>query len=292
MCKKWICGLLENILPIWGNRVFYKKIEEKIKKIENNEIQEINLSSLEFAGDLSKVSLQVVENTYKETLERKKKIEEKAKVNILGITVFIALISGLSSYVTKLYSVAENISINLGLFLLGSLVAFYVLNGGLLSLEVLMDKNKVYLLNEEELLLNKKLRKRVYARNIELNGCYNLIRNNYIYSSYQCIKHGLILMMILFCISIFPLYNNNSDEIKKEIKKINEKALFLEEGLKMTNLDLSNRKKELESIKEKLLIVEFENKKMKERLTEKKDFQNQETLLKKVEKIKTSSNRQ
>ena len=245
--------LIEEIIPVSSNRRFKKILEDKIKKLQCIDIQEIDLSRLEYSGDLTKVCLENVKDSYSKSLDRKKLLEDKATVNVLGVTIFISLVSILSSNVIKIYSIIQNSFVEILVFLAASLAVFYMFYGGILALEVLMSVNKIYILNEEETLISEGLQKKVYAKNIDLNGYYNTIRNNYIYSSYQCIRNSLIIFVIIFLISIFP----NSNNLNKK-----ESLLFMEE----INSELNKQEYEIKDNQRDILELQKENTLLKSRI--------------------------
>lgn len=233
--------IIENTLPFLQNKKYNRPIEENIDKLNKTEIEDINLDKLGYSSNLTNVPINIIENSYRDSLERKKVIEDKAKINVIGITIFISLISSLSSSIVKIYSFTNNKFVRLGIYLCCFVTILYMLQGGILALEVLMNKNRVYLLTEEELSIqDKSKQKKAYARSIELNGYSNTLRNNYIFSSYQCIRNALIFLMIITLIYVFPYLNNGNDKIEKEINTINNNNIEVRKKLDTINSDLNN----------------------------------------------------
>jgi len=249
----------ENIFPFLGNNDSNKKIMCKIDDIFDKDLEQIDLKRMNCAGDLSKISVEIVKSTYDETLERKKTIEDKAKVNVLGVTIFSSLITALSTSIIKLYSFAENDIMKYILFFFGVLAIFYMLYGGILSLEVLMSKSKIYLLNEEDQILKRNFKKRAYARSIDLNGYSNLIRNNYITSSYQCIRNGLYILLIIFSLALLPVLKDNTNMQEKNIEKLNNKIQELENKLNYSDVQLKNKTTEIEDMKKDIYILQMKS---------------------------------
>lgn len=205
-----IKNIIDILFPFYDNYKINKSIKLKMVDLETKDSTSIDLKELKFASDLSRVPLEMVKTTYNSSLERKKTIEDKAKINVLGVTLVVPLITAVSSSIIKLYSLVQIEIIKYILFLIGIAPIIYIVIGGILALEVLMNKNKIYMLYETEKILKKSLQKKSYAINIELNGYSNIIRTNYICTSYQCIRNGLCILLILFTIVLFPAINNNS----------------------------------------------------------------------------------
>lgn len=257
--KNKVIDIKDNIFPFWGNYKANKKIMTKISAIYETDIENINLSNLNCAGDLSRVPLKIAEKTYNETLDRKKTIEDKAKINVLGVTIFTSLVTALSTSIIKIYSVIENNVIRYIVFIIVVAAIIYMLYGGILALEVLMNKNKIYLLNEDEQILNKRLRKKIYGRNIDLNGYSNLIRTNYITSSYQCIRNGLYILLVIFSLELFPTLNYNNNKQEEKFQKLNNQIVELKYKLQDSRSQLVSRSKEIEDIKKSIYKLQEEN---------------------------------
>lgn len=272
--KDKVIDIKDNIFPFWGNYKSNKKIITKINTIYETDIESINLSNLNCAGDLSRVPLEIVEKTYNDTLERKKTIEDKAKINVLGVTIFTSLVTALSTSIIKLYSVIGNNIIKYIVFIVGFAAIIYMLYGGILALEVLMNKNKIYLINEDEQILNKRLRKKIYGKNIDLNGYSNLIRTNYITSSYQCIRNGLYILLIIFSIGLLPLLNDNNNKQDEKLEKLNNQILELKYKLQYSESLLVDKGKEVETIKENISKLQEENDLLNKRFEKHNDRKN------------------
>lgn len=260
--------IVGNIFPFIGNSRLSKKIMKKINIIYDMDPNDIDLQHLNWAGNLLKVPLQIVEKTYHEALERKKTIEDKAKINIFGVTIFISLITALSTSIVALYSQLENDIFKYMLFIMGIVAIFYMMCGGLLALEVLMNKNTVYHINEDEQIIKKNLRKKIYGKLIDLNGYYNIIRNNYINSSYQCIRNALYILLVIFCINLLPCLNNAASEEKKKLEELNDQITDLKYDVKHTKEEIEDKNKEIEKIQNNINELQEENNLMNIRIQE------------------------
>lgn len=252
--------IIGNVFPAYGNRAASKMIMEKINDIFNKDPNNINLKDLHCASDLSKVPLNIVEKTYHEALERKKTIEDKAKINIFGVTIFISLITALSTSIVNLYSRLANNVVKYVFFIIGISAILYMLFGGLLALEVLMNKNTIYIINEDEQIVKKNIRKKIYAKLIDLNGYYNIIRNNYINSSYQCIRNALYILLVIFIINLLPFLNNDTNNQQEELEKMNKQITELKLEMRYVKEELENKNKNIEKIQNSINNLQEENK--------------------------------
>lgn len=215
--KDCLLELPEEVFPFWGNYRDNKKLEDKIKKLSKEDERTLDLSSLSVAGDLSQVPLNFVIEAYNKSLERKVTIENKAKINVLGVTIFTSILTAVTKNVILLYSAINNEYMQFFFYISGIITVFYIMVGGYFALKVLMTRMYIYLTVEKVRILPYDIQKNFYGKNIELNGYSNLIRTNYIYTSYQCMRNGLFIFFFLFIVSLWPgLYVDKENDFIKE----------------------------------------------------------------------------
>lgn len=73
-------------------------------------------------------------------------------------------------------------------YVFGITAVLYLLFGGFFDLELLMKKNRIYITRDMETILPKEVQKKIYGRNNILNEKSNLIRTNYMNTSYQYLR--------------------------------------------------------------------------------------------------------
>ena len=79
-----------------------------------------------------------------------------------------------------------------------SIVAiWYMIIAGLASAKVFLTDIMIYKIDDTE----DKLRQQ-YRKNIILNRLSNVVRSNYIYTAYECLRNSLILLFGLFVFMI------------------------------------------------------------------------------------------
>jgi hypothetical protein len=241
--------LLNWIFPLWNLVNANKKINKKMKNFKVNLEDEEFFS--EFMRDCQNIHFEQVQSIFNNTIENRKSLEEKAKTNILIVTVAITVILGLSSL---LFSIPEKVSNNsLVIFMIGILFLIsliYMIIGSILSLMTLNAgelKEKydwspralsyIESLTDE----NEKSREKKYLLSsyIELNNLTNLKLNNFASSTYEHIRNSLVTFFLIgvsiTLVFVFtnkdsknPLQNNlvkqNEilESIKGELEHINE----------------------------------------------------------------------
>ncbi|MBP2073419.1 hypothetical protein [Thermoanaerobacterium butyriciformans] len=97
---------------------------------------------------------------------------------------------------------------------------------------VLVKENSVYKIWPEDLLSGEEKLKEVYALNTEMNINKNIIRNNYIYTSYECIINSLICLSIIFLLSLLPINDHQLNHLaysaNESDRYINYKIIYTE----------------------------------------------------------------
>ena len=227
------------LLPFYENYKTNKIIDQKIQELCSKEAKTIDLSKLACAGDLSKVSLKIIKTIYEKNLERKKTIEDKAKINVLGVTLFVSAMTSVSTNVIKIYTIFPDNVIRMIFYVFGMLAVFYIIYGGIMAISVLMNRNKIYLFDESDGILPQMVQKKIYAQNIDLNVYSNLIRTNYISSSYQCIRTGIIFLLIVFAVGLYPGFYAINSQQDDTIKILNQKINCLDSRLQILETDVN-----------------------------------------------------
>ena len=195
MTKKFreiFIGLFNVLLPFVRLWFANSSIRKAIKTIEeqfgDNDIPE-NVQN-EMAKNL------IAE--YQRSFSIKDKLEDKAKTNIIAITISITLVMGSSGVVS---SAIKNQSIHLMQIVTVSLFiasVFFMIYAGIIALQVLMDKNKSYFYTGDVEGIEKNIDSRVVCyKSTQLNDKINHIRNNSIYTSFACIRNALVCLFIV-----------------------------------------------------------------------------------------------
>jgi hypothetical protein len=176
------------------------KIAKTIKTLEDdcsvNNIQE----------SVEKISEKKLISEYKLSLSIKDKLEEKAKNNSVAVTISITLMMGASGIVSN---AIENQSIHFSIIttLLFVAAVMYMITAGILALKMLGEENRIttFMEDEEDIKNCPELKAECYTAKT-LNNMRNLKRNNYINTSYGCIRNALICLSILTIFSLLSLY--------------------------------------------------------------------------------------
>jgi hypothetical protein len=218
--------LVKKIFPLIGNIQDNKKIKNKLDLLDSGK------ADLEYMKEYNTLSIDQLKDFYNDTFEIKNKLEDKAKINIVGLTISISLILGLSNLITEINESFGMNWITIIVIILSFFSFGYMVTAGILSMAVLVKENSVYKIWPKDLLLGEEKLKEIYALNTEMNINKNIIRNNYTYTSYECIINSLICLSIIFLLSLLPIndhqLNHLSYSANDSDRYINYKIIYTE----------------------------------------------------------------
>lgn len=201
MIKEFDKKILETILPFYYNFKAYKKIEEREQNILRTNYFDDKITK-EFSDIVNQNNFETIKELYKLTIERKSKLEEKAKTLVISVTIAVPFSINGINIINKI----ENESIRNLCSVIFILAAFFMIIAGILSIKVFTEQIKLYTVDETKRELYFE-----YKKVTILNRLLNIIKNNYIYASYECLRNSLLLV-IIFCIIVI-LFGNTSFSI-------------------------------------------------------------------------------
>ncbi len=242
-------SIFNKLFPFVENGSFNKKITNKIEKLLKDEKELVHMEGY------SNLKLDTLKDFYNDSFDIKNKLEDKAKLNIAGLTISISLILGLSTLIGKINESIDILWIRFAVVLMSAIALLYMILAGILSIAVLIKHNDVYKVKPYDFTGDEEIQKRAYALNTELNVNKNIIRNNYIYTSYECIRNSFICLVIVFLVSILPMNafkdSNNSLDIAATINK-NDRLIFSEDCIKSIAVnEVDDTKKKVQDIVER-----------------------------------------
>lgn len=180
------------------------------------------------------------------TYDKRKSLEDKAKINIFGVTIAMSLI--ISIYKIFIDIVSFQMWAKILLFILSTYGISLMIMGGVLSLKLLNDKIMQFELSPEDTSLPNEEKLDLIALATELNVKLNLERNNYLSSSYQSIKNALISLFLFFLFIVISVQfvstnlqpnRQDIDKISQQVTQItNEQQQIKEEIIKLRMLQI------------------------------------------------------
>lgn len=189
----WVNPFFPLTRALWANCRLKTQIESLEQESDNTPYVE------NFRGTNADDANMLHENT----LDYRKSLTDKAKINVFGITLAVTFIVGMTRIFVSI-DCPQNMALFLLLAEIATLMALvYMISGGLVSLNTLQGQ-KIYDLTPEDFSYlktidsDKSTQERVFiiARNIELNIKVNLIINNMVSASYGFLRNGLICLLL------------------------------------------------------------------------------------------------
>lgn len=205
--KKFLNEIINQIFPIF----YMCKVNKQLKnKIESNESQ----SNVPYMDNIDKITIDSFRQKYAETFEIKSKFEDKAKTNVIGITIAITIIMGASDLTGLLTNKYTSSFWHWISFIILLVAIIYLLASGIAAIRVLFSENTVSTVDLSDLSTDDIKTKEKYDDCTNRNINRNIIRNNIVYSSYICIRNALICLIALFILVSIPITSpkiQNSD---------------------------------------------------------------------------------
>ena len=187
---------LDSICPYLSNIKCEKKIRERQNSMLDTDGFDVKTKN-EYRDVVKQPDIKKLKVMYEEVFVAKGKLEDKAKSMTLAITVSVTLILGLIDKISMIFSTINFMPVR-GLIACMSIVAiWYMIIAGLASAKVFLTDIMIYKIDDTQDNLRQQ-----YRKNIILNRLSNVVRSNYIYTAYECLRNSLILLFGLFVFMI------------------------------------------------------------------------------------------
>ena len=222
------------LFPLYKTENANKKIFNDIQSLKQQNKLSKNGS---YMGNYIGLSLIDAKAYLESTLDKKKNLEERAKSHILGVTIAVTLVTVLCKLLVDLNSMNYLIGYKLVLFIISLYVIVQMTLSGLSSMKIISDITVQYELFPDDTNLPDNELLDLIALDTELNVKYNIIRNNYLSSSYESIKKSLIGLVSLFIIMTFPINATENDySLKKnDLIRVQHQQMDLEQEFILLN---------------------------------------------------------
>lgn len=202
--KKLFRTVLEQVLPTLSVRRANKYLAQKINSKDSQ-------SNVSYIDNIDEITIDSFKQKYAETFETKNKFEDKAKTNVVGITIAITVIMGASGLIGSLSSKYPSAILHWISFSILLVAIIYLLVSGIEAIKVLFKENSMSTIDLSDMSIDSIEAKEKYDDCINRNINRNIIRNNIVYSSYICIRNALICMMLLFVLVSIPFDTSKSN---------------------------------------------------------------------------------
>lgn len=206
--------IIDAIFPMYANHRANKLLRNKYSNAGEDNESESLLCRIENAYA---INTDVLKKLYDDTFHIKDKLEDKAKTNVIGITIAITLIMGGSGVLDTIYKKFPISFLQWLSFGLLAVAVIYLLLGGIIVVKVLFDENIVYTVALNSFASNEETLRSDYYNCIVKNQAQNLIRNNSVYSSYECIRNALVCLFVILLLATIPIAFQQNSKDKSDI---------------------------------------------------------------------------
>ena len=204
--------VIDLVFPMISNYQVNADLRKKIHPKDENG-QDIEPESiLSYIENSDLINLDILKGWYDETFKAKEKIEDKAKTNIIGISISITLIMGASGILSVLNNKYPSPAVSWVAFVLIVVSIIYMLTAGILIIRLLTNENEIYMVTLSELASGGEILRDQYGKRISQNQNKNVIRNNYLFTSYECIRNSLVCLFVILILTTIPI-NSKSEDI-------------------------------------------------------------------------------
>lgn len=180
--------------PIISTFLSKRRIIEKIDSLEETEGAEIDFQShpsFAYLRDIDDDN--VLENKYGDALEHKKQLEDKAKSLVALTTISATMMLGLGSTASSMFGGIVQLPARVILAAVMIFSAFYMVVAAISSISVFASLNKAYLVDDPGRSTGDDIRLAIMQ-----NGYQNILRNNYLSLSFDCLKRSLGSLFVVF----------------------------------------------------------------------------------------------
>ena len=182
------------LFPIISTFLSKRRIIEKIGSLEETEGAEIDFQSHPSFVYLRNIDDDnVLENKYGDALEHKKQLEDKAKSLVALTTISATMMLGLGSTASSMFGGIVQLPARVILAAVMIFSAFYMVAAAISSISVFVPLNKAYLVDDPGRSTGDDIRLAIMQ-----NGYQNILRNNYLSLSFDCLKRSLGSLFVVF----------------------------------------------------------------------------------------------
>lgn len=194
-------NILYAIFPVLGNKSVNDKLRSRIINSNGQNNEELQ-TPLGMSDNPDVITDETLKNQYAEALKTKDKFEDKAKATIVCVTVSVSLIMGASGLLTTVasrfdYPFVKWLSYALFLYAVLSMIA-----AAIMDIKVIANENIIYTFPMD--CPEEKVRE-TYNLCVGQNVTQNYIRNNYVFTAYECIRNALICLFVIMALAVIPI---------------------------------------------------------------------------------------
>ncbi|WP_214818821.1 hypothetical protein [Exiguobacterium sp. s131] len=250
----------KNIIKNWSfpyleTKEANEKISENMEKLKDELNSEEYLSP--YMKDFEGIKIEEAQSIFDSIISNRKSLEDKAKVNVLIVTVAVSVILGLSNFLFTLQgNFTDHYAIKIPVAILFILSLINLISGSISALATLNagETKEIYNMSPQDYkyfasLPNEEKRNKemiyFYSRYSELNNIVNWKINNYISCSFKNIRNAIFylgIIGIIFCIVFLVENDNTNNQLEQHLDAQLELLETIDQKLSiLQNQSLTNK---------------------------------------------------
>ena len=187
-------AVVDVLFPIISTFLSKRRIIEKIGGLEETEGAEIDFQlhpSFAYLRDIDDEN--VLKDKCGDALEHKKQLEDKAKSLVALTTISATMMLGLGSTASSMFGGIVQLPARVILAAVMIFSAFYMVAAAISSIGIFASLNKAYLVDDPVRSMGDSIRLAIMR-----NEYQNILRNNYLSLSFDCLKRSLGGLFVIF----------------------------------------------------------------------------------------------
>lgn len=198
MAEKLVLKVIYAFIPFVDNGIKNYKISKIIK--EKNDHYCENELTLEIKTKPEEAPIE----DYKLSLQTKDKLEDKAKINAFAVTIASTLIMGSPNAINGAFKNSTVSWLPIVAAVLFALAVLYMVIASVTAFWLIAETNVIYYISNRSNKLDEELR-REYFETTRLNNLINTKRNNYVVSSFSCVRIALLCLFLVMILMLSPI---------------------------------------------------------------------------------------
>ena len=261
---KYNNGIISWVFPYIETREANKKISVEMEKLKRELNDGEYLSP--YMNDFEGIKIEEAQSIFDSIISNRKSLEDKAKVNVLIVTVAVSVILGLSNFLFTLQgNVTDHYTIKIPVAILFILSLINLISGSISALATLNagETKEIYNMSPQDYKYfasvsgeenrNKEMIY-FYSRYAELNNIVNWKINNYISCSFKNIRNAIFylgIIGIIFCFIFIVDKNKTSNQLEQKLDKQLELLEKIDQELSILQNQSSTNKEDINYLIEK-----------------------------------------
>lgn len=196
-------SVIYSIFPSIQKNKAKKAIQKKIDSIGEQLPFSDDMSVLKEFESPEKADLDLLKSMLQDNRHRMERMEDKAKVQIAGITIAISIVFGVAGNLKDIAH--DSLCFKWIAFVVLLLSVIYMFSAGLNATNMLINKNVFYYLPNNISEKDDGDKRKAFNAIIVKNQLQNTLRNNEISTSYIQMRNSIVLIIVVFVIWIIPI---------------------------------------------------------------------------------------